>query len=194
MESIKYANREIARHILRLYKQFAKMPRLARLVGENGETEIFYFTSSDISSDDIQIESQTDNLSSTAQRREMIMQLLKNGVLNDEDGKLSNRMKTKVLEMLGMGIWENAQDVNELHVKKAGNENLKMLRGHEVQVREIDAHDLHINQHIAFMLSEEFDKVAESDKSLESKFLTHINKHKSLLKKEQEQDLLKQGE
>ena len=185
IESIKYANREIARLILRLYKQFAKAPRLARLVGENGDTEIFYFNASDISSDDIEIENQTDNLTSMAQRREMILELLNHGVLNDEEGKLTNRMKAKVLEMLGMGIWENAQDVNELHIKKAGNENLKIMKGEEVKVSEIDAHDLHVNEHIAFMLSEEFEKACEKNKTIEDKFLKHINNHKDVLKKEQ---------
>ena len=186
MESIKYAHREIARHILRLYKQFAKAPRLARLVGDNGETEIFYFTSSDISSDDIEIENQTDNLSTTAQRRELIMQLLDNGILYDDEGKLSNRMKSKILEMLGMGVWENAQDVNELHIKKAGNENLKIINGQETKVSEIDAHDLHINEHIAFMLSEEFEKANEKTPALEEKFLKHINGHKNLQKNDQQ--------
>ena len=191
MQSINSAHREIARLILRLYKQFAKAPRLARLVGENGETEIFYFSASDISSDDIEIESQSDNITSISQRREMIMELLNRGVLNDNDGKLSNRMKTKILEMLGMGVWENAQDVNELHIKKAGNENLKLLRGEDAKVREIDAHDLHINEHIAFMLSEEFDRQVEENKNLEEKFLKHIKSHKDLIKKEQVENLEK---
>lgn len=179
-ESIKYANREIARLILRLYKQFALAPRLARIVGENGETEIFYFTASDISSDDIEIENQADNLQTVAQRREMIMQLLENGVLHDDEGKLSNKMRCKILEMLGMGIWENAQDVSELHIKKAGNENLKLMKGSEAYVSEIDAHDLHINEHIAFMLGEDFERNSERDKTLEVKFLNHINEHKKL--------------
>lgn len=179
VQSIKIANREIARMILRLYKQFAKAPRLARLVGDNGDTEIFYFNSSDISSDDIEIESQRDTVSSITERRALIMELLNKGVLNDENGKLTNRMKTKILEMLGMGIWENAQDVNELHIKKAGSENLKLIRGEEVKVSEIDAHDLHINAHIAFMLSEEFENSCEKDKKLEGKFLRHISQHKS---------------
>lgn len=186
MESIKSATREIARLILRLYKQFAKMPRIARIVGENGETEIFYFSSSDISSDDIEIENQNDNIQSMSQKREMIMSLLENGVLHDEEGKLSNKMKCKIVEMLGMGIWENAQDINELHIKKAGNENLKLMQGKEVKVSEIDNHDLHINEHIAFMLGEDFERACEKNKSLEEKHLKHIKEHKKLLKLNQE--------
>ena len=29
--------------------------------------------------------------------------------------------------MLGYGNWENSNDISELHVKRAGEENLKML-------------------------------------------------------------------
>ncbi len=179
-ESIKSANRMIARKILQLYKQFAKLPRLARVIGENGQIEMFYFSSSDISSDDIEIESQTDGLQTLTQRRELIMSLLDNGVLNDENNQLSNRMKCRVLEMLGMGIWENAQDVNELHIKKASNENLKLLKGEEIKASVIDNHELHINEHIAFMLGEDYEKALKNDPKLENKFIEHINYHKKL--------------
>ena len=46
-----------------------------------------------------------------------------------------------------------------------------------------DNHDLHIQQHIAFLLDEEFDKM--KDKSKYEKIMTeHINKHKQFLKSE----------
>lgn len=59
------------------------------------------------------------------------------------------------------------------------------MKGEEVKVSEIDAHDLHVNEHIAFMLSEEFEKACEKNKTIEDKFLKHINNHKDVLKKEQ---------
>ena len=108
------------------------------------------------------------------------MELLDKGVLNDENGNLSNKMKCKVLEMLGMGIWDNAQDVSELHIKKAGNENLKLLKGQNVKACEIDNHELHINEHIAFMLGQDFENAMEEKPSLEGKMLEHIKQHKSL--------------
>ncbi|MBO5395180.1 MAG: hypothetical protein J6A28_04720 [Clostridia bacterium] len=178
VESIKVATKMIASKILKLYKQYAIVPRLERIVGEKGEIEMFYFTSSDISSDDIIIENQTDDLQSLSSRRELILKLLDKGVLNEEDGTLSKKMKSKILEMLGMGVWENAQDTNELHIKKAGGENLKMFGGQEVKVSEIDNHELHVNEHIAFMLGEDFEKKGDD---LEEKFLKHIKKHKELM-------------
>ena len=185
VESINLAHKLIAKKILQLYKQFAITPRLARVIGENGQIEMFYFSSCDISSDDIVIENLSDGMQTMAQRREMVMSLLDNGVLSDENNQLSNKMKCKVLEMLGMGIWENAQDVSELHIKKASNENLKLLKGEEIKVCEIDDHELHINEHIAFMLGEDFENASKKDETLESKFLEHIKSHKKLLKTEE---------
>ena len=157
------------------------MPRIAKIVGENGEIEMFYFSSSDITSDDIVIENQTDDLGSLSQRREMILKLLDYGILNDENGELSNKMKCKVLEMLGMGIWENGQDVNELHIKRAGNENIKMLDGKEVKTSEIDNDELHLNEHISFMLGQDYEKKLEQNEKLEETFLKHIREHKKKL-------------
>lgn len=49
-DKIKDAIKNVAGQILRLYKQYATIPRLFKLVGANGELEIMYFSSSDISS------------------------------------------------------------------------------------------------------------------------------------------------
>lgn len=186
ISSINASQKLIAKKILKLYKQFATIPRLAKVCGENGQIEMFYFTSSDISSDDIELESTNDGLQTLAQRRELIFQLLDNGILNDENNQLSNKMKCKILEMLGMGIWENAQDISELHIKKADGENLKMLNKEDCCPSQIDDHKLHINEHIAFMLGEDYEKAIQKDKKLEERFLNHINEHKKLLKNEEE--------
>ena len=181
VESIKSACREIAKKILKLYKQYALFPRIAKIIGENGQVEMFYFSSSDISSDDIELENQTDGSQSLSQRREMILTLLDKGILNDENGQLTNRMKSKVLEMLGLGIWENAQDLNELHIRRAGNENLKMFDGVACKVSEIDDDKLHLNEHTAFMLGEDYEKMKTKNPAIEKIFLEHIRAHKKNL-------------
>ena len=177
-ESIKNACKMLAGYILKLYRQFALFPRLAKIVGENGQVDMFYFSSSDITSDDITLSAQTDNLNLPSQKRDMVFKLLDNGLLQDEQGKISNTTKCKVMEMLGLGIWENAQDLNELHIKKAASENLKMLDGVVCKTMEIDEHKLHINEHIAFMLGQDFEKAKKDNARLEEIFLEHIREHK----------------
>ena len=110
----------------------------------------------------------------------MIYTLLENNLLQDENGKLTNSMKTKILELLGFGIWEGARDVDGLHIKRADKENLALLDGKEAKVKEIDDHALHIQEHIAFMLSGEYEE--NSNEMVEEKFLKHIREHKNMLK------------
>ncbi len=179
-DRIKECIKELGGHILRLYKQFATLPRLTKVMGDNGELEVFYFVGSDISSEDIVFESDTEITESLAQRRSMVFELLNAGLLQDENGKLSNRMRLKALDLLGFGIWENSQDLNELHTKKASAENLDLIKNKEVNVCEIDNHDLHINEHIAFMLGSEYKNRYEIDKNIEKQFLKHIRLHKQM--------------
>ncbi len=180
VESIKIAMRDIAKKILKLYRQFAVFPRLARIVGENGDVEIFYFSSSDITSDDIIVDDYADTNQTLSQRREMIFNLLENGILTDEKGNLTNKMKTKIMEMLGVGAWESAQDINELHIKKADKENFKLLDGINLKPSEIDDHELHINEHVAFMLGEDFEKKKAKNPKIEQIFLEHVKAHKMM--------------
>ena len=179
-DSIKNAIKTIGKHLLRLYKQFANMPRLMKIVGENGMPELFYFKSSDISSDDVQFETESEGADTLTQRRNTIYTLLDKGLLQDEDGKLSQTAKNKILEMIGFGNWNTAQNLGELHIRRADNENIAMLDGDSVRVKQIDDHALHINEHIAYMLSGEYEKNA--DEKVEEVFLKHIEEHKNLLK------------
>ncbi len=185
-ERIREAIKTLAQHILRLYKQFATLPKLMKIVGDNGDLEVFYFSSGDITSTDIVFETENEINETVAQRRSMVFELLNAGLLQDENGKLSNRMRVKALDLLGFGIWENAQDLNELHMKKASKENRELLEGKELKVSEIDDHNLHVNEHISFMLGGEFERAVKNNPELEEKLLEHIREHKKILNLETE--------
>lgn len=183
-ENMKRCVSKLAQMVLRLYKQYALIPRLARIVGDNGEIELFYFNANDISSDDISLEANTELGESLTQRRQMVFDLINAGLLNDKGNEMSDKMKVKALELLGLGVWENAQDTNELHIKKADSENVKLLNSKQAKVSEIDDHELHINQHISFMLGGDYEKKSQSNPALEEAFLSHIREHKKMLKQQ----------
>ena len=180
-DSIKEAIKSIAKHVLRLYRQFATFPRIEKIVGTNGELDTFYFKGSDISSDDVQFDTDNESNDTLSQRRQMIFTLLDKGLLADEDGKISKSMKSKIMENLGFGIWDSSVDLSDLHIKNADSENAKMASGDMVEVKEIDDHSLHINQHIAYMLKVIYSK--DVDKKVENIFLQHIRAHKDALEK-----------
>ncbi len=176
-EIIKYAIKEIGRFILRMYKQFATSQRMSKFAG-NGTSRLFYWDNSDITSDDIVFETETELGETVAQKRSMIFDLLEAGLLHDENGKLSNAMRMKVLELLGFGVWEDMLDNNNLQIEKARRENLDFIDGKTPEVMEIHDHDLHISAHIAFMLSSEFDKAYKENSAIRDKMLKHIRTHK----------------
>ena len=184
-EEIRYSAKEIAKQILRLYKQYAKLPHTSRIVGDNGTIELFYWSASDINSEEVIFETENEINETLAQKRSMIFELLNSGLLADENGKISNAMRTKILEQLGFGIWESTQDIKALQVKSASKENLKLLTSNDIDnPREIDDHDIHIAEHISFMLGNEFEKNKLKNPSIENMLLEHIKQHKNLNKNE----------
>lgn len=178
-DSMKSAIKTMAKHILRLYKQFATFPRLIKIVGDDGTFDVFYFKGNDISSDDVQFDTDNETNDTLSQRRTMIFTLLDKGLLADEDGKISNSMKAKIMENIGFGVWDNSVDLRDLHIKNADIENSKLNSGKDVEVKEIDDDELHINQHTAYMLKVLYS--GEYDKKIEKLFLKHIQKHKERL-------------
>lgn len=178
-EEVKNSAKEIAKQILRLYKQYATMPHTSRIVGDNGTVELFYWKSSDINSEEVVFETENELNETLAQKRSMIFEILNSGLLHDEDGKLSNSMRSKVLEQLGFGIWENSHDMKALQSNNASKENLQLLEFNDIGLpTEVDDHDLHINEHIAFLLSNEFSKKTKINHDLFEKMLNHIREHK----------------
>lgn len=174
-ELIRGAVREIGRHILRLYKQYASSPRLLKIAGENNSVEHYYFAGKDISSEDVVLDTENELSESPAQKKSLILDMLKNGLLTDENGKLSGRMKGRIADLLGFSGFENGQDIINLNIKRAAKENLGLF-DKEIKPLEIDDHGVHIQEHIKYMLSGEFESVKGKDKT--ENFLRHIRGHK----------------
>ena len=178
-DEIRDCAKEIAKQILRLYKQYAKFQHTSRIIGDNGSIELFYWSGSDISSEEVIFETENEINETLAQKRTMIFDILNSGLLNDENGKLSNTMRSKVLEQLGFGIMEVSQDMRTLQINSATKENLALIiDGDMSEPNEIDDHEIHIFEHTAFMLGSEFQKEILKNSDLKNKLMDHIRNHK----------------
>jgi len=158
--SIKRAVKQIGRYILRLYRQFATDLRLLRYAGKNNVLSLYYFKGSDISSDDVVLEAESEVNTTPAQKRNTIYEILDKGLFTDDNGKLSVSAKNRLLELLGYASLAGERDLGELNRARAGEENLKMRTG-TVEVKEYDDHVTHVTEHTAFLLSEELDGETE---------------------------------
>ncbi len=175
--SMNTAIREVAKHILRLYKQFAGTARLMTLTGENKKTQVYYFNALDLDVNDLQFEMQ--NVATPEERKNTVLALLETGLLAEEDGKISAENRRKILETFGFTAYENTQDISSLHVAKAGEENLEMRRG-AVEVDEYDDHALHVVEHTRYLLSSEFKKAKEKT-VLKARYVEHIHRHQQAM-------------
>ena len=175
VDSIKSCIKRIAQFILRMYKQFVSGSKLMRYADGQNTAEVFYFTGSDVSSDDVVFETENELSDSLATRRSMLFDLLNAGVLSDSDGNLSASAKTKILSLMGFGNWEAAQDVAQLHIARANRENVDI---EHAEVLSVDDHPIHIQEHTRHIIGADIDK---QDKSYRDKLLAHVDEHKRYL-------------
>ncbi len=170
IESVERAIKEAGKQILHLYKQFASAGRMLRMTGTGGDTELFWFSASDISADDVQFDTGYER--TTEEMREEILKLLDLGLLKNEEGALDDDTRNRVLEALGYGSLENARDISSLHLKKAEKENL-ILAQRDVEADVYDDHALHITEHMRYLLSG-----GEENEAVKERVLRHINSHR----------------
>ena len=174
---MKRALKTIGRHILRLYRQFASDLRLLKYAGKNNELNLIYFKGSDVSSDDVTLEADSELNMTPAQRRTVVYEALDRGLFNDENGKLNEGARGKILELLGYGSAMAGRNLDGLHRARAGEENLKM-RTEDIEVKDYDNHLTHVTEHTAYLLSENLEN------SVERRIYAHLLEHKRKLKEE----------
>ena len=184
IDSTKLAVKILAKFVLRLYKQFAVIPRLLKIAGESGEVQLYYWDKNEICSDDVVFDTSTDAGESIAQRRTMLMDIIKEGLMFDEDGKFSQSTRKRCLDMLGFGMWEDSVDLTTLHIKRAKEENLEMQTS-DSNVLSVDNHKIHIDEHIAFVIGGEIKKLKNKNKIIE-RVLNHIHEHEIYLNQNRE--------
>lgn len=169
---------------LRMYRQFAKTPRLLRHVGKNDEVQIIEWQASDLTSDDIIIEKEDELSQTPAQRRQMVLDLLQYKLFsNDTDPKIRN----KVINQLQMGDWENVDDIEDAHVSRALRENMFIKQGKPIQVKEYDMHDLHIQEHNRWRLDVDFEEFESTHPELAQAFNQHVAEHEALAQQKVQQ-------
>ena len=170
--SLRLCIKRVCRMLLYLYKQFATQKRLKRIAGENGEPELTYFCGNDLQCEDIVFNTQDDVSESVVDRRNMVLELIRMGVLTEADGSVSPRTKVKVLEMLGIGNWESAKDVDETQRKRAMRENLALGK-ERPSACPYDNHAIHIDEHVKCLLEDSVLK----DEKLYKEMDAHIKEH-----------------
>lgn len=171
-DQIKAALKHVGRLLLRLYRQFASSVRLLRYAGGDGQLTVLSFKGSDITSDDVVLEADSELNVTPARRRAALYDAIDKGLFADEDGKIPASIKARLLEELGYNGFTPARDLRQLNEQRCADENEKLMAGEEVRVKDYDDHALHADGHTAYLLSEKL--TAEE----EARIAEHLKQHK----------------
>ena len=181
-ENVREAVRQLGIQWIRLYRQFATVPRLTRIAGENaGDVSSMIWKGSDLTSDDVVVDTDNEMTNTPAQRKQLALELLQVGLFNDPDtGKMTREARAKLLEIFELGNWESTIDIEELHSVRAQREAFEFETGRPPQIMQLDNHTLHASEHIKYALSAEFRELAERDPDMAKLWLEHIEEHKQI--------------
>ena len=165
---------------IRLFRQFATVPRLTRIAGQNaGDVSSMIWKGSDLTSDDVIVDTDNEMTNTPAQRKQLALELLQVGLFSDPDtGKMTRETRAKLLEIFELGNWESTIDIEELHSVRAQREAFEFESGKPPQLMQLDNHTLHASEHIKYALSAEFRKIADTDQDKAKLWLDHIDEHK----------------
>lgn len=176
-ESMRSSIIQIGKIILRLYKQFATTPRLLKNTDSTGAIQVAYWKNSDLTSDDVILETSNELDDSLSKNKNLIISLLEKGLFSDENGKVSADNKVKILHMFGITNFDQYEDLRELHKAKATKENNNISKLDNPL--DVDDHELHYYVHTRFLISDDSSDLTKEEKE---KLLDHINLHKEKMK------------
>lgn len=181
-ENIRLAVIKVGKHWLRLAKQYATFPRMLKYIGDDNDVSVVEWESSDITSDDIVIETENELAQTPAQRKQMVVDLLQYGLFNNPDtGNIDRVMRGKVFEALEFGNWENASTLENLHANRANKENIYLEKGQIPQIQEYDDHAIHIVEHNKYRLTTDFEELASQNVELVQLFNLHVKQHEAYI-------------
>jgi len=176
-EQIRASAIELSKQWLRIFKQYAKTPRVIKFTGTNEIANVFWWSASDITDYDVVHETENELNDTLEQRREFVVQLLQVGAFNNENGVMDRRAKQKLFELFKFGNWEDAIDIDELHIARAQRENAYFQAGVMPQLEPYDNDEMHAQEHDRLILSTDFEVLKQTKPELAQIFIAHRYEH-----------------
>lgn len=181
-ENIKLAIIQVGKQWLRLSKQFATFPRMLKYIGDDNDVAVIEWEASDITSDDIVVDTENELAQTPAQRKQMVLDLMQYGLYRDD---IDSRTRSKIFEALELGNWETGADMENLHRNRANKENVFLKKGKIPQIQEYDDHNIHIIEHNRYRLTTEFEELADELPELVQFFNMHVQQHEAYMQQAQ---------
>jgi hypothetical protein len=162
-------------------------------VGSNSIAHAIVWSNEDINSFDIEYDTENELILSSEIERERFIETYNLGVFTDEQGRIPQRIKRKMLEYMRVGNYGDIMNIDDLYIEQAQRENIFFTRGVIPTVSVFDYDDIHIEEHKRFILQMKYHVLKMSKPEYAANMEQHIQNHEEQklqkVQKEQMQQL-----
>lgn len=193
-ENVRDMVRETGVIWLRLLRQFVTTERLTRMGGEDNDVRMILWRGSDLTSDDVVIDTDNELSNTPAQRKNTALELYKAGLFTDPaTGQLTRSGRLHLLDAFGIGNWEDVANLDELQRQQAQRENENNAEGDAPKVNELDDTEIHVLEHTKYVYSAAFRELERDRPDAAKRLMDHIREHKNIQQQQAAQQVSAQN-
>ena len=165
---------------LRLLRQFVTTQRITRMGGEDNEVRMILWRGSELTSDDVVIDTDNELSNTPAQRKNTALELFKAGLYNDPaTGQLTRSGRLALMDAFNIGNWEDVTNLDELQRQEAQRENELNEKGTPPVINELDDTEIHVFEHTKYVYSAAFREMERDKPEAAERLMNHIREHKA---------------
>ncbi len=187
-DHIRNSIRKLAVLWLEIYKKYATTARIVNYVGSNNIGKSIVWSAKDINSYDVEYVTENELLMSEDMQKQRFFEAYQMGLFTDDNGKVPERVKLRALEYMKIGSYSDIMNMNLLHVQAAQRENVFFENGVVPKVSEFDNHDIHIEEHMRYILQMDFQILKIKKPEYAAAFENHIREHKQAAELEKQKE------
>lgn len=178
-ENVRDMVRECGVIWLRLLRQFVTTARITRLGGEDNDIRTVYWRGSELTSDDVIIDTDNELSNTPAQRKNTALELYKAGLFTDPaTGQLTRYGRLQLMDAFGLSNYEDVTSLDDLQRQQAQRENEQNAEGAPIEVNELDDTEIHLMEHTKYVYSAAFRELKTERPDRAEALMNHVREHK----------------
>ena len=180
-DHIRNSVRDLGRLWLEIYKKYASAQRVTQVAGSNSMGGVLIWCGEDINSFDIEYTTENELLMSEDMQKQRFFEAYNLGLFTDSSGVIPQRVKQRALEFMKVGNYNEIMNINQLQIQAAERENALFEAGVLPQVSEFDDHEIHIEEHMRYVLQMRFSLLKMKKPQYAEALENHIRQHKEVV-------------
>lgn len=171
---------------LKLFKTYAAGYRVLRITGNEENASVSVWSREDINSYDVEFTAENELRNSADQKKQDFITAYQSGLFTDANGVNGQEVKRVGRELFLKGNSETLS-TDELQQKYARRENTFLSAGVIPTRGRYDDDEIHLDEHIRYAISREYQMFAEKMPEYAAKFDEHIAAHQQMIAQKQQQ-------